>query len=182
MMGETLQSIRGMNDILPSETATWQKLEAILSDIAHGYGYQEIRFPIVESSDLFLRSIGETTDIVGKEMYSFTDRNGDSLSLRPEGTAGCVRACLQHNLLRDKPRLWYLGPMFRHERPQKGRYRQFHQFGAEAFGYDTVEIELELLALSARLWRALGLTDTLKLEINSLGNLEETQSLSSTLN
>jgi len=164
-----LKAVRGMNDILPDDTVRWRALEREIAQVLASYGYQEIRMPIVESSAVFQRSIGDTTDIVQKEMYSFDDRNGDSLTLRPEGTAGCVRAVLQHRLLQQLPqRLWYLGPMFRHERPQRGRMRQFHQIGVEVFGAAGPHIDAELLLLTARLWDALGLKD-LTLEINSLG-------------
>ncbi len=168
-MATTLQSIRGMNDLLPSETPLWQALEAEARALLAAYGYEEIRLPLVEQTAVFARSIGEHTDIVEKEMYTFTDRNGDSLSLRPEGTAGCVRAILEHGLLRGQTqRLGYLGPMFRHERPQKGRYRQFHQLGVEVFGMPGPDIDAELILMTARLWRRLGL-DGLTLQINSLG-------------
>ncbi len=170
-MSGTLQAVRGMNDILPSESPRWQWLEDRLRELARSYGYQEIRLPIVEQTALFERSIGTATDIVEKEMYTFTDRNGDSLTLRPEGTAGCVRAALQHGLLHNQSqRLWYRGPMFRHERPQKGRYRQFHQFGVEAFGLAGPDIDAELILMSARLWRVLGLQDAVRLELNTLGS------------
>ena len=166
---KTLQAIRGMNDILPGETGAWQQLEARFRALLGAYGYREIRMPVVEKTELFKRSIGEVTDIVEKEMYTFEDRNGDSLTLRPEGTASCVRACIEHGLLHNQvQRLWYMGPMFRHERPQKGRYRQFHQLGVEAFGMDGPDIDAELILMTARLWRVLGLTDV-ALEINSLG-------------
>jgi histidyl-tRNA synthetase len=159
-----------MNDILPDETPVWQYLEATLAELLAGYGYREIRFPLLENTELFRRSIGEVTDIVEKEMYSFADRNGESVTLRPEGTAGCVRACAQHGLLRNQvQRLWYRGPMFRHERPQKGRLRQFHQIGAEVFGLPGPDIDAELLAMTDRLWRRLGIHDHLELQINSLG-------------
>lgn len=169
-----IQSIRGMNDLLPTDSALWQYLEATVSDVLARYGYQEIRFPIVEQTQLFKRSIGEVTDIVEKEMYTFEDRNGDSLTLRPEGTASCVRACLQHGLLDNQQvqRLWYCGPMFRHERPQKGRLRQFHQVGVESFGIASADIDAEMIAISARLWQALGISDYVELEINSIGSLE----------
>ncbi|MFP5413566.1 MAG: histidine--tRNA ligase [Gammaproteobacteria bacterium] len=160
-----------MNDILPGETPVWQHLEATLAELLAGYGYQEIRFPLLESTELFQRSIGEVTDIVEKEMYSFIDRNGDSVTLRPEGTAGCARACAQHGLLRNQvQRLWYRGPMFRHERPQKGRLRQFHQVGAEVFGLPGPDIDAEILAMTERLWRRLGIREHLELQINSLGS------------
>jgi histidyl-tRNA synthetase len=166
-----MQSLRGMNDILPGETPVWQHLEATLAELLAGYGYQEIRFPLLESTELFQRSIGEVTDIVEKEMYSFIDRNGDSVTLRPEGTAGCARACAQHGLLRNQvQRLWYRGPMFRHERPQKGRLRQFHQVGAEVFGLPGPDIDAEILAMTERLWRRLGIREHLELQINSLGS------------
>ena len=168
-----IQSIRGMNDILPTETPLWQYLEAKIRDVLSHYGYSEIRFPIVEHTELFKRSIGEVTDIVEKEMYTFEDRNGDSLTLRPEGTASCVRACDQNGLLHNQiQRLWYTGPMFRHERPQKGRLRQFHQVGVETFGMTGPDIDAELILLSARLWRELGISDALTLELNSIGNAE----------
>jgi histidyl-tRNA synthetase len=168
-----IQSIRGMSDILPSETPQWQYLESCVRDVLSRYGYREIRFPIVEHTELFKRSIGEVTDIVEKEMYTFEDRNGDSLTLRPEGTASCVRACDQNGLLyKQIQRLWYTGPMFRHERPQKGRLRQFHQIGVETFGMVGPDIDAELILLTARLWRELGISDALTLELNSIGNAE----------
>ena len=160
-----------MNDLLPSDSPQWQYVEAVVTDILARYGYQEIRFPIVEATELFKRSIGEVTDIVEKEMYTFEDRNGDSLTLRPEGTACCVRACEEHGLLYNQTqRLWYMGPMFRHERPQKGRYRQFHQVGVEAFGIQGPDIDAEVLLLSARILRELGVGDAVTLQINSLGS------------
>lgn len=168
-----IKAIRGMNDILPAETATWQYLEETVLRVLKRYGYQQVRMPIVEQTDLFKRSIGEVTDIVEKEMYTFDDRNGESLTLRPEGTACCVRACEEHGLLYNQvQRLWYNGPMFRYERPQKGRYRQFHQIGIETFGMAGPEIDAELILMSARLWRELGLLDHVTLEINSLGSAE----------
>lgn len=168
-----IQAIRGMNDILPEQTPVWQYVENRVRKVLTQYGYQEIRMPIVEQTDLFKRSIGEVTDIVEKEMYTFDDRNGDSLTLRPEGTAGCVRAAEQHGLLFNQTRrLWYTGPMFRHERPQKGRYRQFHQIGVECFGMDGPDIDAELLILTARLWQELGLAEHTRLEINSIGTSE----------
>jgi histidyl-tRNA synthetase len=171
---KTLQAIRGMNDCLPSETNTWQMVESVLSRVASNYGFAEIRMPIVEPTALFKRSIGEVTDIVEKEMYTFDDRNGDSLTLRPEGTASCIRAGNQHGLLyNQEQRLWYMGPMFRHERPQKGRYRQFHQFGLEAFGVATPDIDAEIILLTSRLWRELGINEFVTLELNSLGSNEE---------
>lgn len=169
-MAKQFQAIRGMNDILPGESALWQRLEATLREVLAGYGYHEIRLPLVEKTELFARSIGEVTDIVEKEMYTFADRNGDSLTLRPEGTAGCVRACVEHGLLHHQTqRLWYAGPMFRYEKPQKGRYRQFHQVGAEAYGMAGPDIDAELICLSARLWPRLGIRDV-ALQINSLGS------------
>ncbi|MEW6990907.1 histidine--tRNA ligase [Colwelliaceae bacterium 6441] len=173
-MSKTIQAIRGMNDCLPTETNVWQMVEAVLRRVASNYGFAEIRMPIVESTALFKRSIGEVTDIVEKEMYTFDDRNGDSLTLRPEGTACCVRAGNQHGLLyNQEQRLWYMGPMFRHERPQKGRYRQFHQFGLEAFGIATPDIDAEVILLTSRLWRELGINEFVTLELNSLGSNEE---------
>nr|VFK20919.1 MAG: histidyl-tRNA synthetase [Candidatus Kentron sp. LFY] len=168
MSNKKIQAIRGMGDILPSDTPYWQYVEDTARAILSTYGYGEIRIPMVEKTELFARSIGEVTDIVEKEMYTFTDRSGDSLSLRPEGTAGCVRAGIEHYLLRNQvQRLWYLGPMFRHERPQKGRYRQFHQIGVEAFGIAGPAIDAELLLTTARLWRELKVSG-LRLELNSL--------------
>ena len=173
-MSKTLQAVRGMTDILPDEAETWEQFEAIVRDWLHSYGYRPIRMPIVEPTPLFKRAIGEVTDIVEKEMYSFEDAlNGEHLTLRPEGTASCVRAAIQHNLLFSHPqRLYYHGPMFRHERPQKGRYRQFHQVGVEAMGFDGPDIDAEHILMCARLWDDLGLEDV-KLEINSLGSSEE---------
>ena len=168
-MANSLQAIRGMNDILPAQSPAWQYFEDTVRSVLDTYGFQEIRMPIVEKTELFKRSIGEVTDIVEKEMYTFDDRNGDSLTLRPEGTAGCVRACIQHGLTHNQvQRLWYSGPMFRHERPQKGRYRQFHQIGIEVFGLDGPDIDAELLMLTARLWKRLGLQQV-SLQLNSLG-------------
>lgn len=168
-MSEKFQAIRGMSDILPHETGRWQYVERKITEVLNNYGYQEIRMPVLEKTELFARSIGEQTDIVTKEMYSFDDRNGDSLTLRPEGTASCVRAGLEHGLFHNQTqKLWYMGPMFRHERPQKGRQRQFHQIGVEAFGFDGPDIDAELIILSARLWRELGLKD-ICLQLNSLG-------------
>jgi len=166
-----IQAIRGMNDLLPSDSSAWQYVEAAVANILRRYAYQEIRFPILESTDLFKRSIGEVTDIVEKEMYTFDDRNGDSVTLRPEGTASCVRACEEHGLLYNQTqRLWYMGPMFRYERPQKGRYRQFHQIGVETFGMDGPDIDAEVLLLSARILRELGVAPFVTLQINSLGD------------
>ncbi len=168
-MANALQAIRGMNDVLPEQSPAWQFLEDTLREVMESYGFAEIRMPIVEKTELFKRSIGEVTDIVEKEMYTFEDRNGDSLTLRPEGTAGCVRACVQHGLLHNQvQRLWYTGPMFRHERPQKGRYRQFFQIGVEVFGFEGPDIDAELLIMTARMWKSLGLSG-LSLQLNSLG-------------
>ncbi len=159
-----------MHDVLPEATHRWQAFEAVIRQLMASYGYKEIRMPLVESTELFCRSIGEVTDIVEKEMYTFDDRNGDKLTLRPEGTASCVRAGIQHGLLYNQvQRLWYNGPMFRHERPQKGRYRQFHQFGVEAYGISTPDIDVELILIGARLWKQLGLTG-IRLELNTLGS------------
>ncbi|WP_082827821.1 MULTISPECIES: histidine--tRNA ligase [unclassified Marinomonas] len=169
-MARKIQAIRGMNDILPGQTSIWQYLEAKVADVVNSYGYDQIRFPIVETTDLFKRGVGETTDIVEKEMYTFDDRNGDSLTLRPEGTASCVRAADQAGLLFNQvQRLWYVGPMFRYERPQKGRYRQFHQIGVETFGMASPDIDAELIILTARLWQALGLLEHVELELNTIG-------------
>lgn len=169
-MSKLIKSIRGMHDLLPEDSHRWQSFEAVIRQLMSAYGYKEIRMPLVESTDLFCRSIGEVTDIVEKEMYTFEDRNGDKLSLRPEGTASCVRAGIQHGLLYNQvQRLWYNGPMFRHERPQKGRYRQFHQFGVEAYGIDSPDIDAELILIGARLWKQLGLKG-IRLEINTLGS------------
>ncbi len=169
-MAKLIKSIRGMHDVLPDDSFRWQAFETVIRQLMAGYGYREIRMPLVESTDLFCRSIGEVTDIVEKEMYTFEDRNGDKLTLRPEGTASCVRAGIQHGLLYNQiQRLWYSGPMFRHERPQKGRYRQFHQFGAEVYGIDTPDIDAELIMIGARLWQQLGLTG-IRLELNTLGS------------
>lgn len=172
---KNLQAVRGMNDILPADSALWQYLESTVAKLLAGYGYQQIRLPIVEPTELFRRSIGEVTDIVEKEMYTFADRNGDSLTLRPEGTAGCVRAMLEHGLLGGgvSHKVWYTGPMFRHERPQKGRYRQFHQIGVETFNLAGPDIDAELIILSYRLWQQLGLAEAVTLELNSLGSSED---------
>ena len=169
-MSKLIKSIRGMHDVLPDDSHRWQAFETTIRQLMASYGYKEIRMPLVESTDLFCRSIGEVTDIVEKEMYTFEDRNGDKLTLRPEGTASCVRAGIQHGLLHNQiQRLWYNGPMFRHERPQKGRYRQFHQFGVEAYGIDTPDIDAELILIGARLWKQLGLKN-IRLELNTLGS------------
>jgi histidyl-tRNA synthetase len=171
-MAGRIQAIRGMHDVLPGRAPAWRRLEQQLGAIAGMYGYEEIRLPLVEKTELFVRTIGEVTDIVEKEMYTFEDLGGDSLSLRPEGTAGCVRACLEHGLIHNRQRrLWYIGPMFRHERPQKGRYRQFHQWGVEAYGFAGPDIDAELILMSARLWRQIGLNG-LRLRLNSLGSPE----------
>ena len=167
-MSKTIQSVRGMNDLLPEQVAQWQWVEAAIRDVTASYGYREIRTPILERSELFYRSIGVQTDIVEKEMYTFADRNGDSLTLRPEATASCVRAAIHNGLVHNRSeRLWYLGPMFRHERPQKGRYRQFHQFGIEAQGWLGPDVDAEVILLGDRLWKQLGL-DGVQLEINTL--------------
>ncbi|WP_251308282.1 histidine--tRNA ligase [Halomonas sp. NCCP-2165] len=172
-MSKKIQAIRGMNDLLPEQSPLWQYFEGKVRDLMRRYGYAEIRTPIVEQTALFARSIGEVTDIVEKEMYTFEDRNGDSLTLRPEGTASCVRAAMEHGLLHNQTqRLWYQGPMFRHERPQKGRYRQFHQVGVETFGFEGPDVDAELILLTARLWQELGLMEHVTLELNSLGSLE----------
>ena len=165
-----IQTLRGMNDIDPQQSREWSYVERVLRTVVESYGYEEIRFPIVEKTDLYTRS-NEAADIVTKEMYTFQDKGGESISLRPEGTAGCVRAAIDNDLVRtDKPRLWYSGPMFRYERPQKGRSRQFHQFSAEVFGIDSPEIDAELILISARIWKELGLLENVKLEINNLGD------------
>ncbi len=172
-MAKNIQAIRGMHDILPDRTPLWQWLEQQVAGVLNRYGYREIRMPLVEQTELFKRSIGEVTDIVEKEMYTFEDRNGDSLTLRPEGTASCVRAGIEHGLLFNQvQRLWYQGPMFRHERPQKGRYRQFHQIGVEAYGMAGPDIDLELILTTHRIWQALGLKG-LQLQLNSLGSAQE---------
>ncbi len=173
-MAVKINAIRGMNDLFPPNSSVWQQVEQVLKATLSSYGFSEIRFPVVEKTGLFCRAIGEVTDVVEKEMYTFEDRDGDSLSLRPEGTAGCVRACLENSLIyNQEQRLWYMGPMFRHERPQKGRYRQFHQFGCEVFGLNGPDIDAELIAITAAIWQKLGLTDYVKLELNSLGSKEE---------
>ncbi len=169
-MSNIIQAIRGMNDILPADVPYWHTVEMALFQLTEQYGYHEIRFPLVEKTQLFKRTIGEVTDIVEKEMYVFEDRNGDSLALRPEGTAGCIRAGIEHGLLHNQTqKLWYFGPMYRHERPQKGRYRQFYQFGLEAIGFAGPDVDAEMIAFSARLWRQLGIADKVTLQINSLG-------------
>ncbi len=173
-MANNIQAIRGMHDVLPEQAPLWQYAEHIIRDVLGAYGYSEIRLPIVEKTELFKRSIGEVTDIVEKEMYTFEDRNGDSLTLRPEGTAGCLRACLEHGLLHNQVhRLWYYGPMYRHERPQKGRYRQFFQLGVEAYGMAGPDIDVELILMIDRLWKKLGIRDKVRLQLNSLGTIAE---------
>lgn len=173
-MSKSLQAIRGMNDILPEQTPAWRYLESTLVGLLDGYGYKEIRLPIVEYTELFARGIGEGTDVVDKEMYTFLDRNEESLTLRPEGTAGCVRAVLEHGLAGggQVQKLWYAGPMFRYEKPQKGRYRQFHQVGVEAFNLPGPDVDAELIVLTWRLWKQLGLADAVTLQLNSLGSSE----------
>lgn len=162
-----------MNDCLPTQSPLWQKVEGVVKNVISAYGYSEVRMPIVEMTHLFSRAIGEVTDVVEKEMYTFEDRNGDSLTLRPEGTAGCVRSGIENGLLyNQEQRLWYMGPMFRHERPQKGRYRQFHQCGVEVFGIDGPDVDAELIMMTARLWRELGISEHVRLELNSIGSLE----------
>ena len=176
-MSASIQRVRGMNDILPEKSYFWQKLENTVKTILAQYGYEEIRMPIIESTSLFCRSIGEVTDIVEKEMYTFGDGvKGEMVSLRPEGTASCVRACVQNGLLHNQvQRLWYMGPMFRRERPQKGRYRQFHQVGVEVFGLPGPDVDVEVILMTWRLWQALGLAKRVELQINSLGTAEERQ-------
>ena len=172
-VAKNIQAIRGMNDYLPADTALWQRIEGVLKQTLASYGYSEIRLPLVEQTPLFKRAIGEVTDVVEKEMYTFDDRNGESLTLRPEGTAGCVRAGIEHGLLyNQEQRLWYMGPMFRYERPQKGRYRQFYQIGVEVFGLQGPDIDAELIMLNARWWKALGISEHVRLELNSIGSLE----------
>ncbi|MEF9955898.1 MAG: histidine--tRNA ligase [Acinetobacter sp.] len=172
----SIVAIKGFNDILPAQTAAWRNLERQLASLMDAYGYQQIRLPIVEQTGLFKRAIGDATDIVEKEMYTFFDKGNppESLTLRPEGTAGCVRAMLEHNLLRGAtPRVWYVGSMFRYEKPQKGRYRQFHQFGVETFGVATPDIDAELILMTARLWKRMGVSDKVQLELNTLGETDE---------
>ncbi|OBU02553.1 histidine--tRNA ligase [Morganella psychrotolerans] len=172
-MAKNIQAIRGMNDYLPADTIVWQRIESTLKRILTNYGISEIRTPIVEHTPLFQRAIGEVTDVVEKEMYSFQDRGDESLTLRPEGTAGCVRAGIERGLLyNQEQRLWYIGPMFRYERPQKGRYRQFHQLGAEIFGLSGPDIDAELIMMTARWWRELGIAEHVTLELNSIGSLQ----------
>lgn len=172
MADKKIQSIRGMNDLLPTESALWQYVEKTVKTVLNSYGYNEIRTPIVEDTALFKRAVGEVTDIVEKEMYTFNDRNDESITLRPELTAGCVRAGIEHGLLyNQEQRLWYLGQAFRYEKPQKGRYRQFHQFGVEVFGLEGPDIDAELILLTARLWKELGIAEHTTLELNSIGSL-----------
>ncbi|CDH32637.1 histidine--tRNA ligase [Xenorhabdus bovienii] len=172
-MAKNIPAIRGMNDCLPAETAIWQRVESTVKRVLAGYGFSEIRTPIVEQTPLFKRAIGEVTDVIEKEMYTFDDRNGESLALRPENTAGCVRAGIQHGLLyNQEQRLWYIGPMFRYERPQKGRSRQFHQLGAEVFGLQGPDIDAEMILMTARWWRELGIAEHVTLELNSIGSLD----------
>jgi len=176
-----IQTLRGMNDIDPQQSKVWAHIEGVLRSVVESYGYEEIRFPVVEKTELYTRS-NEAADIVTKEMYTFQDKGGESISLRPEGTAGCVRAAIDNDLIRtEKPRLWYTGPMFRYERPQKGRSRQFHQFSAEVFGINSPEIDAELILMSARFWKELGLTDNVRLELNNLGNEKTRNSYSQAL-
>ena len=180
-MAKNIQAIRGMNDCSPTESPLWQWIEGQVRQILSSYGYSEVRMPIVESTPLFARAIGEVTDVVSKEMYTFWD-NDEQLTLRPEGTAGCVRAAIEHGwIYNNEQRLWYMGPMFRHERPQKGRYRQFHQAGVEVFGIATPEIDAELIILTARLWKALGIDQHVSLQLNSIGSLEARKNYRSAL-
>ncbi|UPG14249.1 histidine--tRNA ligase [Pseudomonas aeruginosa] len=173
-MSKSLQAIRGMNDILPEQTPAWRYLERTFAGLLDGYGYSEVRLPILEFTELFARGIGEGTDVVDKEMYTFLDRNGESLTMRPEGTAGCVRAVLEHGLSGggQVQKLWYTGPMFRYEKPQKGRYRQFHQIGVEVFNLPGPDIDAELIILTWRLWQKLGMADAVTLQLNTLGSSE----------
>lgn len=180
-MAKTIQAIRGMNDCSPTESPLWQWVEGKVRSVLECYGYSEVRMPIVESTPLFARAIGEVTDVVSKEMYTFWD-NDEQLTLRPEGTAGCVRAAIEHGwIYNQEQRLWYMGPMFRHERPQKGRYRQFHQAGVEVFGIPNPEIDAELIMLTARLWKELGIFDHVTLQLNSIGSLEARKNYRSAL-
>ncbi len=169
-----LQAIRGMNDCLPPDSELWEQIENTLKNILATHCYNEIRIPIIETTTLFKRAIGEVTDVVEKEMYTFDDRNSESVTLRPEGTAGCVRAGVEHGLFHNKEqRFWYIGPMFRYERPQKGRYRQFHQLGVEVFGLYGPDIDAELILMTARFWKKLGILNYVQLELNSIGSIEE---------
>ncbi|MCD8500117.1 MAG: histidine--tRNA ligase [Gammaproteobacteria bacterium] len=181
-MTSIIKAIRGMNDVLPDQSDRWQAVESILKRVVHSYAYHEIRFPVLEQTALFKRCIGDVTDIIEKEMYSFQDRNGDELSLRPEGTACCVRAALEHGLLyHQTQRLWYMGAFYRHERPQKGRYRQFHQLGIESFGVPSPDMDAEVIALSSDIFNAFGLGDVLKLHVNSIGTVKARQAYRSAL-
>lgn len=176
----SIVAIKGFNDVLPTQTAAWRRLEQHLASLMDAYGYQQIRLPIVEQTGLFKRAIGDATDIVEKEMYTFFDKGNppESLTLRPEGTAGCVRALVEHNLLRGAtPRVWYMGPMFRYEKPQKGRYRQFHQFGVETFGVATPDIEAEVILMTARLWKRMGVAHMVQLELNTLGEKKSVRNI-----
>lgn len=167
---KTIQAVRGMHDITPDQAGHWSRIEHAIAEVFSRYAYREIRMPLVESTRLFHRAVGEATDIVEKEMYTFPDRNDESLALRPEGTAGCVRAVIENGLLNTPQKLWYSGPMFRYEKPQKGRYRQFHQIGAEVFGYDSVEVEAEMLMLNQRFWKSLGIEKSVSLQLNNIGD------------
>ncbi|QIW16577.1 histidine--tRNA ligase [Pasteurellaceae bacterium RH1A] len=172
-MAKTIQAIRGMNDLAPTESPLWQWVEGQIRDTLASYGYSEMRSPILEATNLFARGVGEATDIVEKEMFTFKDRDDESLTLRPEGTAGCVRAAIEHGwIYNNEQRMWYMGPMFRYERPQKGRYRQFHQCGVEVFGIANPEADAELILLTARLWEKLGIRQHVSLQLNSIGGLE----------
>lgn len=169
---KTIQAVRGMHDITPDQAGHWSRIEQAVKRVFSSYAYREIRMPLVESTHLFQRAVGEVTDIVEKEMYTFPDRNDESLALRPEGTAGCVRAVIENGLLNTPQKLWYCGPMFRYEKPQKGRQRQFHQFGAEVFGYADVEVEAEMLMLNQRFWNSLGVEKNVSLQLNNIGDGE----------
>ena len=173
-MALTVQAVRGMNDLLPDDTSVWQQAEEVLRDVVTSYGFSEVRTPVLEHTALFNRAIGEVTDVVEKEMYTFEDRSGEQLSLRPEGTAGCVRCCLEHSLIyNQEQRLWYMGPMYRHERPQKGRLREFHQMGCEVFGLEGPDIDAELISMTREFWKRFGIDGRLRLELNSLGSAQE---------
>lgn len=173
-MALTVQAVRGMNDLLPDDTSVWQQAEEVLRDVVTSYGFSEVRTPVLEHTALFNRAIGKVTDVVEKEMYTFEDRSGEQLSLRPEGTAGCVRCCLEHSLIyNQEQRLWYMGPMYRHERPQKGRLREFHQMGCEVFGLEGPDIDAELISMTREFWKRFGIDGRLRLELNSLGSAQE---------
>ncbi len=173
-MALSVQAVRGMNDLLPEDTSVWQQAEQVLRSVVESYGYSEVRTPALEHTALFNRAIGEVTDVVEKEMYTFEDRSGEMLSLRPEGTAGCVRCCLEHSLIyNQEQRLWYMGPMYRHERPQKGRLREFHQMGCEVFGLDGPDIDAQIIGMTNEIWKRFGIQDRLTLQLNSLGNAQE---------